>query len=208
MKISHLFYVALLAMPLQMFAQYDDMYFASTKKKSTKKEVVSFDDIPNSPDYHTGALRSDDDYNRRNRNHVYGVVTEGQDTVYYTENELMGDSLNMYQDDTDDYAMSSRLARFHGGVSSPYYWDYYYDPYYDPWYYDPWYYDPWYGYHYGHYGYYGYSWYGPSWYGWGGPWYNSWHYGPYWHGGGYYGGFAHVGGGYYHGVTAWVMAQP
>lgn len=213
MKISHLFYLALLALPLQSFAQFDDMYFASKKNRKATAEqsaksqdtFVFHDEAYDAPDYHVGALRSDDEYNRRNRPHVYGIVTEGQDTLYYTERELMmQDSLDMMQNQQEDYAMTGRLARFHGGVSSPYYWDYYYDPFYDPWY-DPWYPNIWFSHHpYAPYGYYygnwyGYGLYGYGWVGWRDPWYNAWGYGPYYPGGIYYGGYGHVGGGYYSG---------
>lgn len=158
------------------------------------------------PDYHIGKLRNEDEYNRRGIKN-YATVINGSDTLYYDEEMDLEPETRAqvnqggydYADETD-YGYVNRLVRFHGGLSSRYYWDYNYNWAYDPWYrwgwsYDPWYWDfygpSWayypysYGWGYGHYGWYGYGYYG--WHtGWYDPWYHGYYYGPgYWHGGNY-----------------------
>ena len=236
MKRNLLLTALLMVVPFNLMAQ-DDLYFVPSKKakqeareqaeREARTITVIFDqeddvwDQEVDPDYHTGTLRDADDYNRRVRGHdhpkTFGEIRVGNDTLYITEEQLaLEDSLRQlsqsqqHYEDEEDYNVSSRLVRFHGGLRSPYYWDYYYDWAYDPFFYDPWYYGP------GYSGWYG-PYYGPAyrhgWYGWYDPWYdfgwgwNSYlgfyggyynYYGPGYWGGGYVGpGYA--GGGYGHG---------
>ncbi len=187
MKTKLLFTALCIALPLSMMAQDDDdMYFVPKKKdkkerkseeaKAERPDFVRYEeavtDAEPAPDYHVGALRSDDEYNRRGRygGSNYGEVRVGNDTVYVVEEEPQAPKVT----EEDDYACSGRLVRFYGGVLSPFYWDYYYDwAFYDPWFYSPWH----VGFHYGPYGWYG-GWYGP-WYhhGWYDPWYDPWYHG-------------------------------
>lgn len=187
MKTKLLFTALCIALPLSMMAQDDDdMYFVPKKKdkkerkseeaKAERPDFVRYEeavtDAEPAPDYHVGALRSDDEYNRRGRygGSNYGEVRVGNDTVYVVEEESQAPKVT----EEDDYACSGRLVRFYGGVLSPFYWDYYYDwAFYDPWFYSPWH----VGFHYGPYGWYG-GWYGP-WYhhGWYDPWYDPWYHG-------------------------------
>lgn len=178
-----MFLMMLAWMPIISFAQYDDdMYFVPKKKSKTTQTVKPTNDEQRQPngnvsssndEYYTGTLRDVDEYNRRgasSANAVSDVVypEKARDTVYVV--------LENQNESYDDYAISARLARFHG-YGYPYY------SWYDPWYYDPWYYDSWY--------------YGPRWsfsWGWGWGWrgyygwYDPWYYGPSW---GYYGGHGH-----------------
>lgn len=221
----------LMVVPFNLMAQDDDMYFVPSKKakqearekaqqaRETRYVTVIYepeDDYmaqEDQPDFHTGALRDVDEYNRRGHNHPssFGEVHVGNDTLYITEEQLaLEDSirnLSKYREqEEEEYNYSGRLVRFHGGVRSPYYWDYYYDWAYDPFFYDPFYYNSWYygpGY-YGWYGPYNSAWYRHGWYGWYDPWYDySWgwggYYGSYYYGGYYGPGWGHIGhgGGWY-----------
>ena len=163
------------------------------------------------PDYHIGALRNEDEYNRRGVKN-YATLVNGKDTIYYDEEEMEREAAarqqardrntDIYAYDDVDYDYASRLVRFHGGLSSRYYWDYNYDWAYDPYYRLGWTYDPWYWDYYGpgwyyprpyysvwgwnHGGWYS-GWYG-GYYGYYDPWYHGYYYGPgYWPGGGYIG---------------------
>ncbi len=201
MKTNILLTALLVALPFNAMAQDDDMYFVPSKKSKTIQShdpaanyngvrCVDYDGATDttSPDYHIGALRNDDEYNRRGHGHRYGQVVMGNDTLVmdtlYLDDQV-DEKYSRYYDEEDDYRLSHRLVRFHGGIRSPYYWDYYYNWAYDPWYYDPWYYDSWYygGYYGWHSPYYYNSWYSPYYYSWHSPWY----YNNYW-GYGYYGG--------------------
>lgn len=204
MKRNILLAALIMVMPFNLMAQDDDMYFVPKKKVKTENtgraQATTYTLDANDPDlqdvdpdYHTGALRNADEYNRRgHKNRNFGEIYMQNDTLFISEDSLMAeDSLQMRMkelEEADDYDYSSRLVRFHGGVRSPYYWDYYYDWCYDPFFYDPWYYGP--GY-YGWYGPYYSSYYRHGWYGWYDPWYD---YAFGW--GGYYGGYYH---GYYNG---------
>lgn len=198
MKAKTIFWSVVAMLPMMAYAQTDDdMYFVP--KKKSKTENVQRQEQPKSSsatlrsylgqqadgteDYHSGALRDVDEYNRRGgTGRSITIVTE-TDTFQVDESQLTlnedgqyvlskgysgVDEEPAYLD--DDYSYTSRLSRFHGFVTPLVT---IYDPwYYDPWYYDSWYYRPWrYGYH-GWGGYYG--------------WYDPWYYGHYgW--GGYYG---------------------
>lgn len=176
-----------------LLAQWDDMYYVPKKKAAKPARIAEPVELETEeegvPDYYIGQLRDEDEYNRRDRAHVYGLVTEDGDTTYVTAQQLLrADSLQRYDEpEPEEYICGTRLVRFHSGLYSPYYWDVMYDP----WFYDPWYYDPWYYGHYGfymgwhspYYGYYGY--YSPWYYGgWGFGWHSS-----YWHHGGGHSGY-------------------
>ena len=186
MKTKLLFTALCIALPLSMTAQEeDDMYFVPKKKdkkerkseeaKAERSDFVRYEEAVTNPepapDYHVGALRSDDEYNRRGRyGNNYGEVRVGNDTVYVVEEEPQAPKVT----EEDDYVCSGRLVRFYGGVLSPFYWDYYYDwAFYDPWFYTPWH----VGFHYGPYSWHA-GWYGP-WYhhGWYDPWCDPWYHG-------------------------------
>lgn len=229
MKTKVIIGMLLMALPVGMMAQDDDMYFTPSKAQKQKEQERRAQEMQErlmqqrawemamnqqaeeylsdeEADYHIGQLRDDDDYNRRGKN--FATVVANGDTVYYSEEELRAEApQQQYYDEYEDdmgYGYSGRLVRFHGGVRSPYYWDYYYDWAYDPWYrygwtYDPWYYDyaiSW-GYRPWHLGY-SYGWYGSGWYG---GLYNGWYggyYDPWYHG--YYIGY----GGWHHHHNNWV----
>lgn len=226
MKMKALLGMLLLSLPLCMMAQEDDAYFVPSKaKKKAEKEQRErerqeraealqayyasqyaqeevYDDYEEAPDYHVGALRNDDEYNRRyKKSSGQTLVVEG-DSVYFKEEpetapaKKKGQKEEYLYDDYEqdmDYGYSGRLVRFYGGVRSPFYWDYYYDWAYDPWFRYGWSYDPWYydyafgwGYH---------SWYGRPWHlGYYGAWYDPWCFG------GYYDPWYH---GYYYGYGGW-----
>ena len=197
-------------MPLSMMAQDDDMYFASSKSKTT--QAKSHYESTNShyestyPRYegttHSGSSRSVDEYNRR-YNVSDALPTDTGDIITFTPVE------GVYPDSVaEDFALTKSMARWDDYVPESAYWEGYsqgrrdawswhspwyysaYYPWYDPWYYDLWYYDPWYysSWHYGWYNpwYYGYGWYYPHYsYGW---------YGYGWGGGYYHPVYAHNGG--------------
>lgn len=186
---------AILALPFAIYAQNDDMYFVSSKKKSiSEKKTVEKRTLKNnneSPwrdaedvDYHSGALRDVDEYNRRGSSQRQVLARLEGDTLYvdspdtleqkeylvrYEQNYAVDEPYN------DDYYFSTRLSRYHGFYHyDPFMWDICFG-WYDPWY------DPWYG------------WYGPyyrhglySWCSWGWGWghcHLGWHHGwgPGWH---------------------------
>lgn len=183
------FLIALLSVPLVLNAQTvdDDMYFVPSKKKATETKTtvsqtsqptmrqtlrVPVSHVDTVADYHTGALRDVDDYNRRGTK--MSARLEG-DTLYLdTIAERRAPAYRDYDDEgyyddygyyDDDYIYSSRLMRYRGyHFYDPFMWDFCYG-WYDPWY-DPWY--GWYGPYYRH-GFY-------SWYDWG--W--GWHHRPGW----------------------------
>ena len=198
------FLIVLLSVPLVFNAQTvdDDMYFVPSKNKVTEtKTTVSKTTQPTTrqtlrvpvsrvdtvADYHTGALRDVDDYNRRGTkmaarlegDTLYLDNVDERETPAYRDYDHQG-----YYDDygyyDDDYIYSSRLMRYRGyHFYDPFMWDFCYG-WYDPWY-DPWY--GWYGPYYRH-GFY-------SWYDWGWGWHHrpgwdlGWYHG--WYPGGYYG---------------------
>ena len=188
-----IFLMAILALPFAIYAQNDDMYFVSSKKKSANKEKTvenkssarrsasPWADVEDA-DFHTGKLRDVDEYNRRGNRQV--IARLDGDTLYvhspdsleqkeylvrYEENYAVDDPY------IDDYYYSARLSRYHGFYHfDPFMWDICYG-WYDPWY-DPWY--GWYGPYYRH------GWYSWSTWGWGwGHCHLGWHHGwgPGWH---------------------------
>lgn len=176
-------------LPLSLMAQ-DDMYFGSTKQKSSPRRNSS----TYQSGYYSGSSRSVDDYNRRGSGSNYEVIkTDTGDVISFSPVE------GTYPDSEGDFAMTRKMTRFDDYTPTAAYWEgydqgrrdswdwhspWYYTSSYYPWYdygwYDPWYrtswrwgwYDPWY---------YDYSW---RW-GWSRPYYYSSYYG--W--GGYYGGY-------------------
>lgn len=186
--------MAILAVPFATFAQNDDMYFVSSKKKVQEKNVASSSsrkaktaspwDDAEEVDYHSGSLRDVDEYNRRGGTQRQVMARLQGDTLYvdspdslqekeyllrYEENYAVDEPYN------DDYYFSTRLSRYHGFYHyDPFMWDVCFG-WYDPWY------DPWYGF----YGpYYRHGWF--SWYSWGWGWghcHLGWHHGwgPGWH---------------------------
>lgn len=200
---AHVIFLMLLSLVcFNTYAQDDDMYsFSSKKKESAKATAASVQNSSQSTysnrsnataDYHIGQLRDVDEYNRRG-------YSQPESTSSY---RLQGDTLYV---STNDQALRNEIASYDEGYSDGYS-DGFYDGdftyttrlaryrgfrYYDPllfnitfgWY-DPWY-DPWYGWN-GPYYRYGYT----GWYSWG--WhYNGWHYG--WHHPHHYGGYYYSG---------------
>lgn len=185
MKRKILLFAVLLSMPFVLNAQDDDdMYFVPSKKKAQTSSINrnnvkvvernANDDADANADYHTGALRNSDDYNRRSGSNPSGVSARiVNDTLYVNTDSATVESYplteqgNEYSGDNyydDDYCYSNRLSRYHGyHYYDPIMWDIAFG-FYDPWF------DPWYGY-YGPYFRLGWS----SWYDWGwGPMW-SWH---------------------------------
>ena len=171
-----------IAMPLAMLAQDDDMYFVPTKKSKVKEPKTT---------YYAGSNRDVDEYNRRGkfRSKILPIDSLGNpiidslagvypDTIH--PDTLFADRYKKLKvTDTEDYCYSRMLDRWYG-CYNPWFYSYYrpwYSPWYDPFYawYDPWYgpwpspwYDPWYGpfpYH---------PWIDP----WYGPWYRPYPVGP------------------------------
>ena len=187
-----LMYALLLgAMPVNMMAQDDDMYFVPTKE-NVAKEAKSYG-MP-SKTYYSGSSRSTDEYNRRFGSSVTPVDSMGNDIIDFSAvRGVYPDSVYADGEDTD-YTYTRRMSRFDDYTPSQAYWDGYqagrwsspwyssYYSWYDRWWWD----DPWYysGYYYPYYG-----WYSPWHYS---SWYSPWHYGYYgyhgWYGRPYYGG--------------------
>ncbi len=182
--------MAILALPFAIYAQNDDMYFVSSKKKNDKKddtkverrerglnirtEASPWDDAEDT-DYHTGSLRDVDEYNRRGtqvRARLQGDTLYVQNEQPLPEQEYVVRYEDNYAVDEpyyNDYRFAMRLSRYHGFYHyDPFMWDVCYG-WYDPWY-DPWY--GWYGPYYRH------GWY--SWCDWGWGWGHAhlgWHHG-------------------------------
>lgn len=185
------------ALPLSVLAQDDDMYFVPSKQTETKEFRH-----PEPPTYYSGIPRSVDDYNRRGHfrsSYRYikadSLATDSLSDVFefIAGDGTFPDSLEVdtveaiypYEsyEPEDDYRYSRRMSRFDDYYPSPAYYGSigYYD-WYDPWVY-PWHYSRW-GY-YRPYWYAGWGWYDPWYYGWGYPYrYYSWGY-PYWGYGGH-----------------------
>ncbi len=214
MKANVITLMLLAAICLGAYAQDDDMYSFSSKKKtqkSTQQTVTARTqtslDYDEEADYHTGQLRDVDEYNRRGP--AYSEpATEGTasyrlsgDTLYVSSEPSIGYDAGYsdgYQDGfyDGDFTYTSRLARYRGyRMDDPFYWDYYYS-----WY------DPWYSWHSPfYYNYIGWNGWGISW-GWYRPYYySSWDYG--WYHPHYYGGYYHHGG-YSRPAATWDSAQP
>ena len=167
-------FTALLALPLSMMAQDDDMYFVPTKANKTR-EAESYG-MPKDT-YYTGSDRSIDDYNRRSWQ-LQPVDSAGNDVIDFTATR------GVYPDSVSqggDYQLTRQMTRFDDYTPSQAYWDGYRDgTWASPWYYNSW-----------------YSWYDPVWY-WDSPWYygprygwySSWYYGSYYRPWGYYGWYA------------------
>ena len=200
MKANIFTLLLLSALCLNAYAQDDDMYFMSSKKKAQKNTItvtskpartsVSDED---EADYHTGQLRDVDEYNRR-----YSTSSETDAPSYHLEGDTLYVSSAPSKDEVisynegyndgysdgfsdGDFTYTTRLARYRGFcLSDPFYWDYY--GWYDPWWHRPYYYVGWNGW-------------SISWgWGWGYPhyhtsWYYGWHH-PHHH---YYGGVYHGG---------------
>lgn len=184
----------LVALPLALSAQDDDMYFVSSKKKaepkvtrqqeshtaSTNAEGARWQQTPEAEanaDYHTGQLRDVDEYNRRGAGRQVLARLDG-DTLYVQgqdsleQKEYLVRYENQYVADepyADDYYFATRLHRYYGYYHyDPFMWDICYG-WYDPWY-DPWY--GWYGPYYRH------GWYSWNTWGWGWGYYHTgWHHG-------------------------------
>ena len=221
MNFRNFFLVALVMLPfIALQAQDDDMYFASSPKKTaTKKQKVRTEQpvqrvqviyAEAETDSIQGSERDVDEYNRRGpAARQFSYQLPDNDTLYVLEdttlqtaailNQVYAQGYDEGYADADDYYYSRRFNRFGYG----FHYDPYYSAFYDPWYYDSWYwgYDP---YWYGGWGYYG--WHHPYWspyYGW---------YDPYWYGGyygGWYGGYygGHYGGGRNHRTDGYVASR-
>ena len=182
MKKRFLLSLMLGAFALSGVAQ-DDMYFVPSKRNNERVQSVQV--VP-SGTYHSGSMRSVDDYNRRWASSYEVLPADTSDIVSFSAVE------GVYPDSLGDFALTQRMTRFDGyepslaywegyaqgrrdyiGWHSPWYYSSYY-PWYDSWYYDRWYWDSWYwdpwyyrpwgwgGYYSYYYPYYGYGW------GWGG----------------------------------------
>ena len=202
---KRLFLLSLAVLPfVNTMAQDDDLYFKpdmtgvvedvqtapAADRNASRRSSVYVRDNSKLAVYNTNA-RDEDEYNRRYSS-VAGYQTEGgaDYSLDYESNDTVFNTDTIY--DTDDYAYSRRILRFHSprvavALSSPYYWDlvygygvydYLYDAYYDPFFYSwgwgygwswgPW--SCWYG---GLWGWhYPYRW---SYWGWGPGWHHGWH---------------------------------
>lgn len=196
MKKLVLLLALLVALPVSVMAQDDDLYFTPSRQREVRERPLP------PPPHYSGSPRSIDDYNRRGhfRSRYVPILSDSTvadslaDVIDFTMGDgtypdsLALDSFLMYHQPEvysfdDDYRYSRRMSRFD---------DYYpYAGYYGAIGYYDWY-DPWaYPWHYGHWGYYrpywyaGWGWYDPWYYGWGYPYYHyGWGY-PYWGYGGH-----------------------
>lgn len=207
MKTIAMITAALLALPVFVSAQEDDMYFVPKKQKNKAAErktveadplhkpvyVITYDDVKRET---ADTERDVDEYNRR---YYRSDAADDRDTVYIDGED--GDNtddrrwVNGFEGTEDDYAYAVRLLRFRSPtigipVSSRLYWDLCYGPnsiywnVYDDGLYayafpSPW--NYWYGHPFAydwHYGYWGY----PSFsFGWGWGWGPHWGYDPWYH---------------------------
>ena len=191
MKKLILFSLLFGALPFQMMAQDDDMYFVPTKANVAKENAKY--GMP-AKTYYSGSKRTVDEYNRRPMSSVTPIDTTGNDIIEFSAvRGVYPDSVavNTYADPSDDYQYTRRMSRFDGYMPGEAYWDGYragrystgWSAWYEPWYWDmPYYYSSYYG------------WYSPWYYS---TWYSPWHYGyyGYWgprYYGGYYGGRHYV----------------
>ena len=162
MKKQFLISLFILAMPLVVFAQNDDMYFTPKKTDKVAKTVET--DLTDYTDRYVGEVRNVDEYNRRGhfRSNYQKLDGDsiGNDIIefdlekgVYPDSSYVDDSIvygkELQFDDDDEYTYSRRMYRF--------------DDFYDPWFYG-WYgrspywysryygwYDPWYSGYYGWY---------------------------------------------------------
>ena len=182
--------IMLVALPLSMQAQDDDMYFVPSKKKVAKSSVTY--GVQQQNTYYSGSDRSVDEYTRMSR--------PGSSYQYIAGDSSMNDVITftpvegVYPDstaETGDFQLTRQMSRWDGYTPTDAYWEgydrgrsdgwsvslwhspWYYSSYY-PWY-DRWYYDPWY----------------PSWTWHAGWYYDPWYYRPYYYygWGGYYRGY-------------------
>jgi len=198
MKKAFLSLILVMAMPIALFAQDDDLYFVPSK---TKADAPKVEQKSSEPTYYSGSSRDVDEYNRRGNywSHYQKIGTDGEGNdiiefqkgtgVYpdstYIDTTFVGKYYDTIIDDADDFAYTNRMSRFDGFYDPWYYsyrWGYgpYWRGYYDPWY-GP-YYSGWYGGYYGWYDPWYSPWYGYYGYGWGYPYYAyawGWDY-PYW----------------------------
>ena len=178
MKKLMMFMLLLGALPLNMVAQDDDMYFVPTKENKAK-EAKSYGMPTNT--YYSGSSRNVDDYNRQVWSSVTPIDSAGNDIIDFSAvRGVYPDSIS--KDTAEDYKYTRCMTRFDDYTPSEAYWEGYRDGRWSsPWYYSNWYwwydYDPWY-------------WVSPWYYGSYYSWYSPWYYGrygyrvPYW----YYGG--------------------
>ena len=140
-----IFFVMLLALPIGMAAQVDDLYYVPTKKKANKEVKSNTVSIGTKTVGSTGTSggtqvtrinaksndrivngRSEDEYNRR--------TLPAQEYEYEEEDTIYTDEAT----DGTDYTYSTRLVRFHSPrrssvVSSPLYWNVVYESGVDNW---------------------------------------------------------------------------
>lgn len=159
----------LVALPLTIQAQDDDMYFVPKKKAptTTLRSSYTYTQPTYHETYYSGSTRDVDEYNRMGSSYQQ-LSGDSSDVINFSGEQ------GVYPDSVGDYALTKRMSRLEGYTPTEAYWLGYDDGRYDgltvsvwhsPWYYDPWYYDPWY---------YG-PWYRPSWT-WGGWYYDPWYY--------------------------------
>jgi len=149
-----------LALPFELMAQDDDMYFVPTKE-NVAKEKRSWG-MPRDT-YYSGSQRSTDDYNRMARTSVTPIDSAGNDIIDFSAVRGVYPDSTYRETSAGDYQLTRRMQRFDDYAPSEAYWEGYrdgrwsspwYSSYYYTWY-DPWY-DPWYYGYYGYAGYYGY----------------------------------------------------
>ena len=155
-----LFLLSLAVLPfINAAAQDDDLYFTpdmngvveDVQTNSPSNNRRTDDAVYANAKYsvYNNNARDEDEYNRR-YNFSGGYQTEGgaDYSLDYESNDTVFNTDTIY-DNTDDYAYSRRILRFHSprvavALSSPYYWDlvygygvydYLYDAYYDPFFY-------------------------------------------------------------------------
>lgn len=189
MKKMILFTALLVALPLTMHAQDDDMYFVPTKKNVDEFNSRRYG-MPQST-YYEGSSRSVDEYNRRMGGSSYEVIgNDSSDVIDFSGVQ------GVYPDSVGDFQLTRQMARWDGYTPTDAYWEGYergrsdewrMSTWHSPWYYTSYY--PWYDTY----------WYSPWYYSsWHIGWYDPWYYRPYY--GGYYGYYGW--GGAYHGGRA------
>ena len=193
MKKFFLISVLMVALPVSLTAQTDDLYFVSKKKRTetvTPKNVTPQREVT-----YSGSNRNVDEYNRMRSK--YEVIDNDSTSDIIDFNGVQGIYPDSIVSETEDFALTKHMQRFDDydistneafwagyragrddwGWTSPWYYRRY--GWYDPWYYgSSWcWYDPWY---YGYYGWRSWYWNDPWYYGYG-YWNDPWYYRPYYY---------------------------
>ena len=133
MKKLFLLSMTFVLLPLSLMAQ-DDMYFGSTKQKSsTRRSSSSYQPAST---YYSGSSRSVDEYNRHYSGSSYEVLnTDTGDVISFSPVE------GTYPDSVGDFSLTRKMTRFDDYAPTTAYWEGYDQGRRDSWdWHSPWYY--------------------------------------------------------------------